>query len=163
MPRTLIAVLWLILLGACASDQIADYQSIDQGLWADDHKIEFDLPALDSLRQYDVLLSLRNSNDYPFNNLFLLVTMTHPDGFAEIDTLEYRLAAPDGTWLGVGSGNIKDNLLAYKEAMTFEKTGPYRLSVRHALRNNGQVQGVSSLKGIVELGYQIKPHEQNGD
>jgi hypothetical protein len=47
--------------------------------------------------------------------------------------------------------------------MTFEKTGPYRLSVRHALRNNGQVQGVSPLKGIVELGYQIKPHEQNGD
>jgi len=163
MPRTLIAVLWLILLGACASDQIADYQSIDQGLWAEDHKIEFDLPALDSLRQYDVLLSLRNSNDYPFNNLFLLVTMTHPDGFAEIDTLEYRMAAPDGTWLGVGSGNIKDNLLAYKEAMTFEKTGRYRLSVRHAMRNNGEVQGVSPLKGIVELGYQIKPHGQNGD
>jgi gliding motility-associated lipoprotein GldH len=89
--------------------------------------------------------------------------MTHPDGFAEIDTLEYRMAAPDGTWLGVGSGNIKDNLLAYKEAMTFEKTGRYRLSVRHALRNNGEVQGVSPLKGIVELGYQIKPHEQNGD
>ncbi|NBT87922.1 MAG: gliding motility lipoprotein GldH [Flavobacteriaceae bacterium] len=163
MPRTLIAVLWLLLFGACASDQIADYQSIDQGLWAKDHKIEFDLPALDSLRQYDVLLSLRNSNDYPFNNLFLLVTMTHPDGFAEIDTLEYRMAAPDGTWLGVGSGNIKDNLLAYKEAMTFEKTGRYRLSVRHALRNNGEVQGVSPLKGIVELGYQIKPHGQNGD
>jgi len=163
MPRTLIAVLWPILLGACASDQIADYQSIDQGLWAKDHKIEFDLPALDSLRQYDVLLSLRNSNDYPFNNLFLLVTITHPDGFAEIDTLEYRMAAPDGTWLGVGSGNIKDNLLAYKEAMTFEKTGRYRLSVRHAMRNNGEVQGVSPLKGIVELGYQIKPHGQNGD
>ena len=163
MPRTLIAVLWPILLGACASDQIADYQSIDQGLWAKDHKIEFDLPALDSLRQYDVLLSLRNSNDYPFNNLFLLVTITHPDGFAEIDTLEYRMAAPDGTWLGVGSGNIKDNLLAYKEAITFEKKGRYRLSVRHALRNNGEVQGVSPLKGIVELGYQIKPHGQNGD
>lgn len=163
MPRTLTAVLWLMLLGACASDQIADYQSIDQGLWADDQKIEFDLPALDSLRQYDVLLSLRNSNDYPFNNVFLLVTMTHPDGLAETDTLEYRLAAPDGTWLGVGSGNIKDNLLAYKEAMAFDKTGPYRLSIQHALRNNGEVQGVSLLEGIVELGYQIKPHGQKGD
>ncbi len=89
--------------------------------------------------------------------------MTHPDGLAETDTLEYRLAAPDGTWLGVGSGNIKDNLLAYKEAMAFDKTGPYRLSIQHALRNNGEVQGVSQLEGIVELGYQIKPHGQKGD
>lgn len=163
MPRIWTAVLWLLLIGACASDQIADYQSIDQGLWADDQKIEFNLPPLDSLTQYDVLLSLRNSNDYPFNNVFLLVTMTHPDGLAERDTLEYRMAAPDGTWLGVGSGNIKDNLLTYKESMVFDKTGQYQLSIQHALRNNGQVQGVSQLKGIVELGYQIKPHQQTGN
>ena len=156
MPRILTLVLGLIIFGACNSDQIADYQTIDKGLWAHDDAIEFYLPELDSLRSYDLLLSLRNTNDYPYNNLFLLATLTHPDGYAVVDTLEYRMAAPDGTWLGVGAGNIKDNLLAYKEGMTFEKSGPYRLSVKHALRNNGQVQGVSQLKGIVELGYQIR-------
>lgn len=156
MPRILTLVLGLILLGACSSDHIADYQTIDKGLWAHDDAIEFDLPELDSLRSYDLLLSLRNTNDYPYNNLFLLATLTHPDGYAVVDTLEYRMAAPDGTWLGVGVGTIKDNLLAYKEGMTFEKSGPYRLSVKHALRNNGQVKGVSKLKGIVELGYQIR-------
>ena len=83
--------------------------------------------------------------------------MTHPDGYAEVDTLEYRMAAKDGTWLGVGAGNIKDNLLAYKEGVIFGKEGPYQLSIRHALRNNGQAQGVSELKGIVELGYQLAP------
>jgi gliding motility-associated lipoprotein GldH len=160
MPRILNAVLWIILFGSCGSDHIADYQTIDQGLWAKDRTIQFDLPELDSLGSYDLLLSLRNTNDYPYNNLFLLVTMTHPDGYAEVDTLEYRMAAPDGTWLGVGAGNIKDNLLAYRESMTFNKSGAYRLSIKHALRNNGSVQGVSQLKGIIELGYQIRSSSQ---
>ena len=159
MPRLLIAVLWLLMLSACGSDEIADYKTIDNGLWSYDEAIQFALPQLDSLRRYDLLLSLRNTNDYPYNNLFLLVTMTHPDGYAEVDTLEYRMAAPDGTWLGVGAGNIKDNLLAYKESMTFDKAGQYGLSIRHAVRNNSEVQGVSQLQGIVELGYQLSPLE----
>ena len=103
---------------------------------------------MDSLNPYQVMLSVRNTNDYPFSNLFLLVRLTDPEGYAEVDTLE---------WLGVGSGNIKDNLLAYKEAVVFDKKGPYQLSIQHALRNNGQVRGVSQLEGIVELGYQIEP------
>ena len=159
MPKLLTAILWLMLLGACGSDHIADYQTINDGLWSQDRNIQFDLPELDSLRRYDLMLSLRNTNDYPYNNLFLLVTVTHPDGYAEVDTLEYRMAASDGTWLGVGAGNIKDNLLAYKESMTFEKVGQYRLSIKHALRNNGEVQGVSQLPGIVELGYQLRPNK----
>lgn len=157
MPKTLGLVLMLIVLGACSSDRIADYQTIENGLWAQDRTIEFELPLMDSLSPHQVLLSVRNTNDYPFSNLFLLVKMTDPEGYAVVDTLEYRMAASDGTWLGVGSGNIKDNLLAYKEAVVFDKTGPYQLSIQHALRNNGQVRGVSQLEGIVELGYQIKP------
>ncbi len=157
MPRTLSLVLTIIILGACSSDRIADYQTIENGLWAQDRKIEFELPLMDSLSSHQVMLSVRNTNDYPFSNLFLLVRLTDPEGYAEVDTLEYRMAAPDGTWLGVGSGNIKDNLLAYKEAVVFDKKGPYQLSIQHALRNNGQVRGVSQLEGIVELGYQIEP------
>ena len=107
MPRLLIAVLWLLMLSACGSDKIADYKTIDNGLWSYDEAIQFALPQLDSLRRYDLLLSLRNTNDYPYNNLFLLVTMTHPDGYAEVDTLEYRMAAPDGTWLGeIGRAHV---------------------------------------------------------
>lgn len=157
MPRILTAVLWLLMLGACGSDQIADFQTIDEGLWAHDREIKFDLPELDSLTPYDLRLSLRNTNDYPYNNMFLLVRVIHPDGYVEVDTLEYRMAAPDGTWLGVGAGNIKDNLLGYKDSMTFEKPGQYSLSVRHALRNNSEAKGVSQLKGIVEVGYQLSP------
>lgn len=157
MPRIGTAVLWLLLIAGCSNNKIADYQNIDHGIWSKDRSLEFELPAVDSLMAYDMLLSVRNTNDYPYSNLFLLVTMTHPDGYAEVDTLEYRMAAKDGTWLGVGAGNIKDNLLAYKEGVFFEKEGPYKLSIRHALRNNGQAQGVSELKGIVELGYQLAP------
>jgi len=148
-------LLVLLLLCGCTEGYIADYQTLKDGQWLAKESIEFSFPELDPSVKYDILLSLRNSNDYPFNNLFLLVTLSHPDGYTEIDTLEYQMARSDGSWLGVGAGNIKDNLLEYRKAMTFPKSGIYRLSLAHALRNNGEAQGVSVLKGVIELGYQL--------
>jgi gliding motility-associated lipoprotein GldH len=155
MLKPILSLWAFVLLCGCGSEHLADYQTIPNGEWSEDQPIEFSLPKLDSTAQYDVLLSLRNSIDYPFNNLFLLVTLSHPDGYQQVDTLEYRMARPDGSWLGVGAGNLKDNLLEYRRAMTFDQAGHYRLSLAHALRRNGEVQGVSSLNGVMELGYQL--------
>ena len=155
MLKPILSLWAFVLLCGCGSEHLADYQTIPNGEWSEDQPIEFSLPKLDSTAQYDVLLSLRNSNDYPFNNLFLLVTLSHHDGYQQVDTLEYRMARPDGSWLGVGAGNLKDNLLEYRRAMTFDQAGHYRLSLAHALRRNGEVQGASSLNGVMELGYQL--------
>ena len=155
---------WLFCWGAlfvvgCGQGPAASDVAPLNGPWNAYESIDFELPALDSLAQYSAQITLRNTNNYPYNNLFLIVSLTHPHGKVQTDTLEYRMAYPDGTWLGVGVGSIKDNLLSYREAMSFEEGLGYQLSIKHALRNNGAAQGVSLLEGITEVGYQI--HELN--
>ena len=141
---------------SCSSGIYADFQTINTS-WKEDHEVVFNLPNVDVKDPFELLISLRNSNEYPFSNLFLIVQMTHPDGFKEVDTLEYQMTEPDGRWLGVGVGNIKDNLFSYREQMIFSKTGNYILSIQHALRNVDEAKGLSELKGIIEIGYQMRP------
>ena len=124
--------------------------------WHKDEVLEFRIPQLDSIKKYNVFFHVRNTNDYPFNNIFLIASMEFPHGKTITDTLEYRMAAADGTWLGKGISNVKESKLWYKENVSFIEEGNYILKVSHAVRNNGEVHGVSQLQGITEVGYSIE-------
>lgn len=143
-------------MGACSSDGVvSDYRSMG-GLWQKTDTVEFVIPELDTAKTYNVFLNVRNTNDYPFNNLFLIATMEFPNGKTLVDTLEYKMAYPNGEWMGEGIGSIKENKLWYKEDVRFFESGNYNISITHAVRNNGEVDGVSSLEGISDVGYSIE-------
>ena len=160
MPRALLVLFLGILITACEPDGVASGTKAIDGAWSKDEIVEFKVPRLDSVQPYDVFLTLRNNNDYPFNNIFLIVAMEFPHGKVVADTLEYRMAAPDGQWLGTGIGSVKESKLWYKENVRFTEDGDYILRISQAVRNNGQVQGVTELKGITDVGYQIEKASQ---
>jgi len=124
--------------------------------WKIHDTVVFKIPNLDTLQRYNVILNLRNTNDYKFNNIFLIASIKFPHGKTIVDTLEYKMAAPDGNWLGEGIGNVKDNRLLYKENVTFNENGEYTLNVTYAVRNNGETDGVKDLEGITDVGYSIE-------
>lgn len=126
------------------------------GSWNQTKVVQFELPELDTLQPYNVYLNLRNNHHYPYNNIFLIVHLEYPNGMQEVDTLEYRMAYPNGEWMGEGIGSIKESVLWYKEAFQFSEKGKYTLSVQQAVRKNGEVDGVTELKGITDVGYQIE-------
>ncbi|NND62245.1 MAG: gliding motility lipoprotein GldH [Flavobacteriaceae bacterium] len=153
-------VIWMfalvILASACDSKMVVSEMHELPGYWDKTEIVEFDIPQLDSLSKYNMFFHLRNTNDYPYNNIFLIASMKFPHGKIVTDTLEYRMAEADGTWLGTGIGSLKESKLWYKENVSFFEEGTYTLSVSHAVRNNGEVHGVTQLPGISEVGYSIE-------
>jgi gliding motility-associated lipoprotein GldH len=143
-------------LSACNSDIVFSENRSLPGYWDKNEKIEFTLPQLDSLKKYNLFVNIRNTNAYPFNNIFLIVTMEFPHGKTLVDTLEYKMAYPNGEWMGEGIGSVKENKLWYKENISFFEEGNYNITITHAVRNNGDVEGVSSLEGITDVGYSIE-------
>jgi len=73
------------------------------------------LPKLDTTKQYNLFLNIRDNNNYPFNNLFLIVSLEQPDKITKVDTLEYQMANPDGTLLGDGFTDVKESKLFIKK------------------------------------------------
>lgn len=126
------------------------------GYWGENEILEFTLPQMDSIKKYDLFLNIRNTNDYKFNNMFLIVSMNFPHGKTITDTLEYRMANPDGTWMGYGIGNIKENKLWYKEGVQFIEEGNYTINIGQAMRNNGEAEGVQRLDGITDVGFTVE-------
>jgi gliding motility-associated lipoprotein GldH len=141
---------------ACSTDTVvSEMESIPNG-WSKDEPILFTIPKLDSVKLYNLFLTVRNNNEYAYNNLFLITKLNFPNGKVVTDTLEYKMANPDGTWLGKGVGAIKESKLWCKESINFKEEGNYTLLVMHAMRNNGEVEGVTNLQGITDVGYSIE-------
>jgi gliding motility-associated lipoprotein GldH len=129
-------------------------------VWNKDAEVSFSIPKLDSLKKYNIFLQVRNSNEYKYSNLFLIVSMHFPHGKTITDTLEYKMANPDGSWLGEGIGSIKESKLWYKEGVTFFEDGTYTITISQANRNNGDAEGVTNLVGITDIGYSIEETTQ---
>jgi gliding motility-associated lipoprotein GldH len=158
LKNSFLYFLVLIVLISCDKKRVFDeYKTVGNG-WNKDSIVSFDLPAVDTKKQYNLFINIRDNNDYPFNNLFLIVNMEQPDKRTIVDTLEYQMANPDGSLLGEGFTDVKDNKLIYKERMKFN-SGTYKIHIKQAVRQTGKVSGVVKLEGITDVGFRIEKIE----
>jgi gliding motility-associated lipoprotein GldH len=157
MHRLLVVLaLCSLFLLSCEQGLVySEFQSLKDGNWDKEDIKEFRISELDSISTYQMYINVRNDNSYPYSNLFLITAFEYPNGETFIDTLEYEMALPNGEWLGKGYGSIKENKLWYKENINFPVKGVYILSVGHAMRKNGAVDGIIELQGITDVGIEI--------
>lgn len=148
--------LGILLLWSCDHGSVySGYQSVNDS-WKKGQSVDFTFQSPDTLKAYNMFINLRNDNDYPFSNLFLIVKLNFPDGRIIADTLQYEMAKPDGEWLGSGFTDLKENKLWYKENVVFPVSGTYTVGIEHAMRKVGEEQGIADLKGITDVGLEIE-------
>ena len=147
---------FVVIFSSCDDKRFFDeYKKLD-GKWKKEDKIAFSFEQKDTINLYNMFLSVRNNNNYPFNNMFVIVTLNQPDNVVKVDTLEYAMANADGTLLGEGITDTKNNKLWYKENFKFPKAGKYTLSIEQANRETGVSKGITALEGITEVGFRIE-------
>ncbi len=149
----------VVSIMSCDSKRVFDeYQSVS-GAWHKDRAIEFKLVPPDTIKAYNLFINVRNTEAYKFSNLYVIVEFNYPNGKTVKDTLSYAMARKDGTLLGTGFSDVKENKLWYKGYETpfvFEEVGEYRVSIEQAMRENGRVNGVDKLEGISDVGFRIE-------
>lgn len=157
MAKYLFFLFVITLLSSCDTPIVkSDYTATSGGHWQKDSILAFHFSELDSLQPYNLYINVRNDETYAYSNIFLIAELNYPNGASVKDTLEYEMTMPDGQWLGKGYGSIKENKLWYKENIVFPSKGVYTLKLSHAMRKNGNVNGIINLKGITDVGYQIE-------
>lgn len=155
--------IFILLLGfiSCDSNRIYDEYITIPDSWQKDNIITFNITPPDTIKQYNLFINIRNANDYKYSNLFLIVEMNFPNGRVIKDTLEYKMAKPNGELLGKGFTDIKENKLWYKEGVVFNESGEYKVNIQHAMRENGSVNGLENLEGITDVGFRIEHMPNN--
>jgi gliding motility-associated lipoprotein GldH len=151
-------LLLFLFFTSCDKKQFySEYKELD-GSWKKSDTLRFTFEQKDTINPYNLFLNVRNNNDYPFNNMYLIVSLKEPGKkpTIKIDTLEYQMADVDGTLLGEGFTDVKESKLWYLENYVFNRIGNYKVEVVQAVRATGEVNGVAELKGITELGLRIE-------
>jgi len=155
--RKLIPVFVLLLITSCGDSAIFDaYKPIAKAKWHKDSIVSFNFEPTDTLSKNNLYFNLRNNNDYQYSNLFLIVGIDFPNNYKVIDTLEYEMTDAEGKFLGTGLTDLKENFLEYKTNVVFPSTGTYTISVQHAMRKSGDIDGISFLEGVTDVGLRIE-------
>ena len=149
-------LIFLLGITSCDSNRVFDEYKTISNSWQKDSVVEFNITPPDTIKQYNLFLNVRNTSDYKYSNLFLIVEMNFPNGKVLKDTLEYIMAKPNGEFLGMGFSDLKENKLWYKEGFVFEESGDYKINIQHAMRENGNIKGLETLEGITDVGFRIE-------
>jgi gliding motility-associated lipoprotein GldH len=156
LKHSLILFFTLFMLASCDKNRAFDqYKQVGEK-WHKDSIVTFTFNQNEVSKNYNLFVNIRDNSDYKFSNLYLIVSMEHPNGFTKVDTLQYLMANPDGTLLGDGFTDVKDNKLVYKENFKFPKSGKYIVKIQQAQRKTGNVAGEKSLDGITDVGFRIE-------
>ncbi|MCB0383195.1 MAG: gliding motility lipoprotein GldH [Psychroserpens sp.] len=157
--KSCIVLLMVLIVVSCDSNRVFDQYKSIPNQWHKDSIVSFKVSPPDTINNYNLFVNLRNTSAYKYSNLYLVIELNYPNGKTLKDTLEYRMAAPDGTFLGSGFSDIKENKLWYKgydQPFVFDESGEYQINVQQAMRKNGEVNGVLNLEGITDVGFRIE-------
>jgi gliding motility-associated lipoprotein GldH len=148
-------LLFTLILTACflfSCKHNTFYQKIDDlpnEIWNIDNLLVYEFTIIDSLQYYNFYVDVRNSIEYPFQNLFLFFQTQFPDSTVFTDTLNCILCDPYGRWKGKGSGRIKENRFILKSKVRFPQKGTYIFSAQQAMREE-------NLNGIINFGITLQ-------
>ena len=104
--------------------------------WSYTEKIQVPLIIENTDILYNIQLNLRHTSSYKYSNIFILIHIISPDGKKATERKEFKLAMPDGQWLGVGSGEMYSYQIPFKENYKFTLKGKYLIELEQNMRDN---------------------------
>lgn len=155
----LLLLSFFLIILSCDNTHVFDSYKSVPNKWHKDSVASFSFTAPDTTNYYNLYVNIRNTNNYKYNNLYLIVALEASEGNTTVDTLQYKMAAPDGTLLGSGFSDVKENKLWYKGFKTpfrFKNLGNYNVEIQHAMRNNAEVNGIEELEGVTDIGFRVE-------
>lgn len=145
---------WLMVIGclaftSCQKDIVfSQFVSIPSGEWGNEELANFDYTISDKDADYRMLIYVRHTERYPYQNMWLFV-----DNGARRDTIEFYLADDRGQWLGDRHHGFIEMPVLFEQNYHFPDTGMYHMAIQHGMRD-------SVLRGVMDIGVEIVKSEE---
>jgi gliding motility-associated lipoprotein GldH len=147
---SLLLLLAVFSLHSCDQNRYFEQNmKLDHAKWAARDQKTFSLDISDTTSLFNFYLNIRNTNDYPFANIYVFINTKFPDAEVARDTIELQLADIHGKWLGTGSGKYRYNNFILRKGMRFVQTGTYEFSIEQGMRKD-------TLSGISDVGIRLE-------
>jgi len=150
IKNSLFFAIVVLLFSSCGNSVLVDdFNTYDSISWPVSERYEIEFEQIDTITNYNFFISLRNTDAYPYRNIYIFLTTEFPDGRFKKDTINCPLANYRGKWLGKGFGGVYDNRIIYMQNTRFKQSGTYKITLEQAMRNN-------VLEGIKSVGIRVE-------
>lgn len=149
--RILIPALALLLLSAsCGKPVLIDRETtIPAHGWAVADSLEWRFEVADTLAVYDLLLDVRHSPSYAFQNCYVRFHTVFPNGQRLDQVVSLELQAPGGQWLGERSGEHCTLRIPIQQGAYFNRPGEHILRLEQYMRQD-TLPGIEAFRLRVE-------------
>lgn len=147
MHKAYIIALFLVALVSCGEEAyFQQVKDIPRSGWkiSDTARFSFDVK---NPGKYQPVITLRTTVNYPYSNIYLFVDILNPEGMHLLDTIEYQLAQPDGSWTGKETGSYIENNLAFP--LEISQKGKYSVAIVHGMYDE-------PLEEISAIGFELR-------
>jgi gliding motility-associated lipoprotein GldH len=122
--------------------------------WPMQQKVIFPFEIKDASKDYELTISIRQSNDYPFHNFYFLTKILNQkgqkikQGLAEV----FFYDSKSGKSIGQSSGSIIGHNYVVLKKIKFPKNEKYIVQLEQYMRKD-------TIDGIISIGASIAPIE----
>jgi len=145
-------VLLIAAMALASCGQVELYErlgNIPKAAWQSSYKPTFTFQITDTTSLYNVFVTVRHTNSYPYNNIWLESTLQLPGDSLVTQKLDLPLAGPEG-WLGVGMDDIFERRIKVTATpQKFPRSGPVIFTLQQAMRQD-------PLPGILQAGIRVE-------
>ena len=152
--RTLVLIGTIVMFISCNNNVVFEnYKTFENQTWNADSSVIFSYSVSDTTCKNKVVIKVRHTTNYEFQNLFLFVKAE------KTDTLELLLANKEGKWLGKGIGDAREVEFAYRKDKRFPKKGDFTFEIEQAMRY-GELEKIQYLNNIKAIGLSIQKQDE---
>jgi len=146
-------VLFLLVLISCNNNIVFEnYKTFENQIWSADSSVFFPYSVSDTICKNQIVIKVRHTTNYEFQNLFLFVKT------AKKDTLELLLANKEGKWTGKGVGDVREVEFVYIKDKVFAKKGDFTFEIEQAMRY-GEFEKIQHLNNIKAIGLSVQKQD----
>lgn len=127
--------------------------SFKNNTWEQAVKPKFAVEIKDTTQSYDVVLTIRTTTSYAYNNIWIYLNSKTPDGKTVREPFEIKITNPDGTWTGKKSGTIVENQLLFVRRKMPQR-GKYIFAVEQAVSQE-------NLSEVLDVGMTVEQSHLN--
>lgn len=146
----LVSLLYIVL--GCDSKKVFEgKKDFSEKYWVFNNPAEFEFEIDELDKSYNLLVSVRNTSGYQYQNIYLQYYLEDSTGRLLSNELKniQLFNAKTGTPLGKGLGGLHDIEKTFLENHTFTSKGKYRLRIDQFMRQD-------SLPEIVSVGLRVE-------
>lgn len=156
MNRVLLAITYYLLVSctSCKQDDLFErLEQIPGGQWKSSFTPSFTFIISDTTAFYNVYVTVRHTNNYGYNNIWLQSSLQLPGDSLLTQKLDLKLAGTDG-WLGTGMDDIfETRIKVTPQPQPFPHSGQVTFTLQQIMRQD-------PLPGVLQIGMRVEKSNQ---